>query len=210
MELLRELFTRLKKQKPKIIAGNVHLGPKTRRLNYEGMIVEGDFDCSYTKIKSLNGSPAKVGGSFDCSNTAVFSLEGGPSWVGEDYDCSWTGIVSLAGAPSKVGGGFNIDRPLITSLEGLQKVITETEIASLHDIHKQVKHIGRNLYLPRTVKSHVLGVFRIEGLRQVEFRVAHKEQKEVASIINKYLPTRDIHQAQEDLIEAGLKNYARL
>ena len=38
---------------------------------FQDVIVEGNFDCSYNSLTSLEGAPEKVGGDFYCSNNAV-------------------------------------------------------------------------------------------------------------------------------------------
>ena len=52
-------------------------------------IVKGLFDCSESKIQSLEGAPVKVGQSFDCSDCkSLKSLKGVPKEVGWGYYCS--------------------------------------------------------------------------------------------------------------------------
>ena len=51
----------------------------------------------------------------------------------------------------------------------------------------------------------------IEGLQEIEFHLGNTEQKQVENIINKHLAgNRNAHDAQEELIEAGLSEYAKL
>jgi len=138
---------------------------------------------------------AKVLGTFKCSYTKIKSLEEGPSYVGGNFYCSYTKITSLEGAPSYVGGIFSC---------------YQTNITSLHNIHKQIKHIGSRLLLP-DIKSHIIGVIFIKGLQGIEFSPDNTEQKQVAAIVNKHLAgNRNIHLAQEELIEAGLAEFAKL
>ena len=140
---------------------------------------------------------AKVFGTFRCSYTKITSLEGGPSWVGGYFYCHGTKITSLEGGPSWVGGNFNC--------------LDTQHLTSLHNIHKQIKHIGGQLYLSNTVKSHILGVMFIEGLQKIQIHWSNTKQKQVENIINKHLGgDRNIHLAQEELLEAGLKEYAKL
>jgi hypothetical protein len=61
----------------------------------------------------------------------------------------------------------------------------------------------------------MIGVLLIKGLKQVKFMCSYKskDQREAVSILNKHLALgkdRDIQRAQEELFEAGLKEYARL
>jgi len=139
---------------------------------------------------------AKVLGNFNCSHTNITSLEGGPSYVGGNFSCYGTNITSLEQVPSWVGGHFNC---------------VVTKITSLHNIHKQIKHIGGQLYLSNTVKSHILGVMFITGLDKIEIDKGNKIQKQVENIINKHLADdRNVHLVQEELLEAGLKEFAKL
>ena len=110
--------------------------------------------------------------------------------------CSVTNITSLEGGPSYVGGHFGC---------------WNTKIKSLYNIHKEIKHIGHMFFLSNTIESHILGVMFIKGLQKVEFYNGNTEQKQVENIINKHLGSdRNIHDAQEELIEAGLAEFAKL
>lgn len=85
--------------------------------------VGGNFDCSYTNIKSLKGAPKKVGGSFDCAYTPLKSLKGAPEHVGGDFYCNDTKIISLDGSPKAIKGSFNCDNTPLSSLKGMPKEI---------------------------------------------------------------------------------------
>jgi len=117
--------------------------------------------------------------------------------VGGMFSCVHTGIESLQGAPSWVGGNF---------------ICWNTKIKSLHNIHKQIKHIDDTLFMSSLVKSHILGVMFITGLKSISYTAdATKSQKQAAVIINKHLAgDRNIHLAQEELIEGGLSEFAKL
>ena len=172
-------------------------------LPEQQIVIEGDVIISNETTTLVGyrhqGKPiarAKVLGIFDCSQTNITSLEGGPSWVGGDFYCSFTKITSLEGGPSYVGCDFSC---------------VETKIKSLHNIHKEIKHIGNRMLIPDTVISHILGVMFIKGLQKIQFYYRNTEQNQVENIINKHLAgDRDIHLAQEELLEAGLKEYAKL
>lgn len=168
-------------EQQRVIKGDVRLPIKTINLNYEGLPL----------------SNAVIKGDFDVAYTAITSLEGSPSWVGGNFYCEHTKIRSLEGSPSWVGGNYNCDH---------------TKITSLHNIHKQIKHIGGTLTLSDTIKSNVLGVVMIKELKGILFAAATTpEQKGVANIINKHLAgDRNVHACQEELIEAGLKEFAKL
>lgn len=135
---------------------------------------------------------------FDCASTNITSLVGAPSEVHGDFHCGNTNITSLEGAPEYVGGWFNC---------------CATKITSLHNIHKQIKFIGDDFYLCSTIKSNIIGIMLIKGIKMIEFVNSDDniEQKMVETIINKHLRgDRNVHDCQEELLEAGLRNYARL
>ena len=111
-----------------------------------------------------------------------------------NFDCSENKLTSLAGAPTSVGGNFNCN---------------QNQLTSLHNIHKQINSIQGGLYaLNNPIKSHVLGVLLIKGLTKVEFN-----NKQVESILNRHLPSKGMHsvlEAQEELIDAGLEDFAQV
>lgn len=148
------------------------------------------------RTKKLSYANVTIKGSFGCDETKITSLEGAPNHVDGNFNCYMIDIKSLEGAPSYVGGNFNC---------------SYTKITSLQNIHKQVKHIGDRFILSTTVKSHILGVMLIKGLREVVFPQGNKDQMQVASIINKHLKgDRNVHDVQQELIDAGLSDYAKL
>ena len=93
------------------VAGDVILTDKSiTHLPVKFRKVSGYFDCSYTNLTSLEGSPQEVGGYFSCSgSTKIITLKGGPKKVGGYFYCDNTKIASLEGAPEFVGGDFYCD-----------------------------------------------------------------------------------------------------
>jgi hypothetical protein len=69
--------------------------------------VNGDFDISNCRLKSLEGSPRIVKGEFDVGSNSLTSLEGGPEIVYGKYSCNNNKLSTLKGAPRLVGGDFN-------------------------------------------------------------------------------------------------------
>jgi hypothetical protein len=173
--------------------------------------VSGDFVCSYTNLTSLRGSPQFVGGNFNCDDTKITSLEYAPQSVGGQFSCIGTKIPSLKGAPHSVGKGFYCHSTKITSLEYAPQSVGKgfychnTRIISLHDIHKQIKHISGGFYC-RGAKTHLLGLLLIDGI--TGFDIDRKGP--IDKIFNKYAGTGDILSAQDELIDAGFIEQARL
>ena len=106
------------------VNGNVVLTNKSiTHLPVRFHKVDGSFDCRYTNLTSLEGSPQEVGGYFDCSSTKIITLKGGPKKVGSYFSCESTNIISLKGSPKKVGGTFWCNNTKITNLEGAPEYV---------------------------------------------------------------------------------------
>jgi hypothetical protein len=115
---------------------------------------EGVFDCRHNQLTSLEGAPSSVGGDFYCFSNKLTSLEGAPSSVGGIFACSNNQLTSLEGAPSSVGGIF---------------ACSNNQLTSLKDIHRQIKKINGYFYCDENpIKSHVLGLLLIDGLKSID------------------------------------------
>jgi hypothetical protein len=103
------------------VDGNVNLfGLKKLPIKFGK--VSGRFDCSYSQLTTLEGSPKEVGGWFNCSYNQLTTLEGAPKVVG-NFDCRNNQLTTLEGAPKVVGGGFNCYNNQLTTLEGAPKEV---------------------------------------------------------------------------------------
>jgi hypothetical protein len=156
--------------------------------------------CSYSnaKLTSLEGSPKHVSDDFTCYSNNLKSLKGGPEYVGSDFYCFDNVITSLEDAPSYIGGEF---------------LCHNNNLTSLHNIHKQIKHIGQVAdFQQNPIKSCVLGLLLIEGLKQVLIDDnSGMADEPIHDIINRHLEgDRDVFACQEDLINAGYEDYAKL
>ena len=126
------------------------------------------------------------------------------------------GLVSLVGSPNFIKGDYCIHSNPISSLNGFTPVITgyttflETQIHSLHNIHKHIKLV-RDIYLPEK-QTHVLGLFLIKGLRNVVIPSTVEPEMSYVwhNIIQKNLREGDIHKCQEELIEVGYPEMAKI
>ncbi len=175
--------------------------------------IDEDFFCNVNRLTSLEGAPSSVSGDFICSYNNLTSLKGAASTVGEDFSCTSNKLTSLEGGPTKVGGDYFCSKNKITSLEGVASSIggdfycTRNRLTSLHNIHKQIKHIGGHAeFQQNPIKTHVLGLLLIDGLTEVLL-----DKRYVEDIINKHLKgDRDVFACQEELIEAGFEDFAKL
>ena len=120
------------------------------------------------------------------------------------YSASWTGISDFSRLPTIIEADFQC--------RGNDK------ITSLKDVHKYVKQInadgkGQGLFDVSMcdVKSHVLGVFNIKGVKSVLFsHWSEKKYDDVTEIVNRHLKSGDVFECQDELIGAGYSEYAQL
>ena len=175
---------------------------------------DGNFICSNTELTSLEGAPSHVGWIFDCSGNELTSLEGAPRHVDGSFKCYRNRLTSLRGAPSHVGSYFNCTNNELTSLEGAPNSVDGNfycainKLTSLKDVHKHIAEIRGGIYAcDNPIKSHVLGLLLIKGLR-----VAQLDNTQVTEILNRHLGKgrAGMLMAQEELIEAGLEEFAQL
>lgn len=89
---------------------------------------------------------------------------------------------------------------------GTHLTITESKITSMHNIHKHVKIMGDTLYA-HGVTSSVLGVFMIKGVTRLVI-----DRVNVHMIVDKHMQDDqlDIFTCQQELLDAGLVEYAKL
>lgn len=85
--------------------------------------VYGDFQCSYNHLLNLEGSPEEVGGDFNCRNNNLSTLSGSPVKVGRSFLCTDNKIKNLIGGPKEVGLYYDCSRNPLTSLEGMPEKI---------------------------------------------------------------------------------------
>lgn len=160
--------------------------------------VEEDFNVAHNKLTSLEGAPSfpldnggMATGNFICSFNQLTSLEGAPYAV-FDFTCNYNKLTSLEGCPKYINGTLNISDNLLSNLK---------------DIHKHIQEVGQIIMLTgNPLKSHVLGLLKIEELTSIIF----SDNVKLERIINKYLPEGDIFECQQELIDAGFEEYAQL
>ncbi len=128
---------------------------------------------------------------FESTEKSVADL--GIEYKGGNFNCYRKELTSLKGAPSHVGGDF---------------YCTSNRLTSLKDVHRQITEI-RGVFACRQnpIKSHVLGLLLIRGITEIRLDRMHVEE-----IVNKHLGKgrAGMLQAQEELIEAGLEEFAQL
>lgn len=177
--------------------------PTEKLVKFPGPVkfgtVTGDF-ISPVSLTTLRGCPEHVGtsefgGDFVCAHSDITSLQNGPKTVGGSYvmaEC--VELQSFEGIAERVDGSIDAEKC--------------PKIKNLHDIHKMLKHCGGTFKLKGTpIESHVLGLLFVKGLQSVQL-----DNNGVQEIINKHLksPDRNVHDVQEELMDAGFAAFAKL
>jgi hypothetical protein len=166
-------------------------------------VTKSDLYLTGNKLVSLKGCPTRVIGDFSVARNPLISLEHGPEEVIKDYVVSETKITTFSGAPKFVGGDV-----YARDLDNLK---------SLKNIHRYFKFIGKGLILENTkLESHILGIFKIQGLTWVRLRNTELEKicNEALKDLNKTDPDRKstdkLLAIQDSLIDAGFEDFALL
>jgi len=81
--------------------------------------ITGKFDCSDTKLTSLENGPQEVNGYYNCSNNKLTTLKGSPKTVGGDLYCTNNKLTSLVGCPDIIGHDLYCENNKITDFIGV-------------------------------------------------------------------------------------------
>ena len=142
----------------------------TELPDLSGVIVEGDFSCSYNRLTSLKGAPQKVGGSFVCSANRLTSLNGAPQEVGEGFYCNCNQLTSLEGAPQKVGGCFDCHDNELFSLKNSPLKVSGDFICSdnrLESLEGAPKEVGENFVCELNELISLVGISQMKEDKRI-------------------------------------------
>jgi hypothetical protein len=106
------------------------------------------------------------------------------------FDCSHSTLASIKGMPQFIGLGTNLTFSDIKSFSGIDKII---------------KQINGAVNCDPDV-THILGLLLIKGITSFHIDTGGPIDK----IMNRYVGTGDILSAQDELIDAGFIDQARL
>jgi len=209
-------------QKLKILIKNIK--PEQYEIHDDGTVsFTGNITLVFNTFKKLTVRFRKVTGDFgltSCKN--LISLEGCPEEVTGDFAFYQNKqLTSVKYMPKKIGGdlrGFGNSN--IVSLEGFGDVGGEIIISSCTKL-ASIKEIKKATSLDISgcpLITNMLYLFKIKGLTHVTVwskyisQTDHERKMErLQEILNKHLSGgRDIMECQEELIEAGLEEYAHL
>lgn len=177
-------------------------------LIYEGYYLSLIMDKDY--IPRLN---TVIGESAAEIKIVDFNASGQFAVISNDYDA----LTKVINDTSKLSHTFSKIEYYagkdVSSFDGFPKIIKSSlvfgkdcNLVSLKGIHKHISEISGSIsiFTPK-VQSHFLGILKIKGCKSILI-----DNKAVENIINKYLPEGDILDCQDELIEAGLEEYAKL
>jgi hypothetical protein len=174
----------------KIKVGTYDIDPYTGVVNVNS-------DVNLNNMKNVQVLPVRFGkvtGRFDCALSSLTTLKGCPHTVGNVFTCAGTDITSLVGAPTYVGNSFYCHDTHITSLAGVSKYFTKIG----------GEFYCSNIKLPDKLPTHVLGLILIPHLQIITLGSG------IDNIMNKHLGSGDILACQDELIDAGFVQQARL
>lgn len=131
-----------------------------------------------------------VRGSVYISHSDIASIPMKFRLVTGDFDCRDTKISSIEHFPEVVG---------------MNLWFQNTPIKSLSGIHKIVKTVGHLIHCPVN-STHLLGLLLIHG----NFRINISGQPKISAILNKHRADSNVLLAQDELIDAGFIEQAKL
>jgi len=174
---------------------------------------------SFNVLESLEYSPKEVF-IFSCSSNILTSLVGCPQIVHNNFYATNNKLTSLVGLPEKMKGELSLRGNKINSLKGIPKLLTaldlfDNQITNLKDIHKMLPRLVENNFLSvfnfakNPLTSHILGLLLIEGHFEV---ILPDHLGNAQDIVNRHLLSkrRDVFECQQELIDAGFKELAKL
>jgi hypothetical protein len=182
--------------------------------------VGSTFNVAENSLTTLLNGPSYVNANYFAQGNQLVSLKGAPEIIRSDFDISRNQLITMSDGPSKVLGKLNVSKNRLTSFIGFPEYVggdiemTGNRITSLQDIHKHIKECRGILECDtENITGHVLGLLMIKGLKGLRHPKSSKPPQWVR-IIHKYLVEGNqdgaIYDAQEELIEAGLEEYAKL
>lgn len=179
------------------------------------VVVYGNMYFEEMPWKQIPVKFSEVHGDISLSGEDLETLKNFPKVVDGSVFVNHNNLHNVEGCPTTINGSLVISANRnLTSLDGMDKIEIEDSFIcndcpnlKFSKIHKHIKSIG-GTFKSNSMKSNALGLLLIRNLQKVELG---GNNKEVAEIINKHLEgERDVHACQEELIDAGYGEYAKL
>jgi len=180
-------------------------------------------------VKDLVGGPEEVNSSFSVfACDGIEYIRGFPTKIGNDMNLSirfCKNFKDFSGIPEKLGN-FNLSSTEHFTNDNLKDLPKEVDtlsldqlpkLTSLHNIHKYVKSAKRITLYQTKIFSSILGLAMINGLNEVEesFYDVNNEDKSwptdgIIPIVEKYIGSHDVFEFQEELVDAGFTELAKI
>lgn len=175
-----------------IVYGDIELKIRNAFLNAEGELILPFKYCrelviSASNLKSFKNFPKTVN-STDFSWAILSPLIGSSQYIDK-----------LDGFPSTIVGSVDIANDRYRHI-------------SYHNVHKHIKSLQGIIQLHADYEGPVLGFLMVEKLKNVLWKTtSHLNNSVPTDILRSYLEgSRDIMDCQEELIQAGYKEFAKL
>ena len=186
--------------------------------------VDGNFSISRLRLKTLEGCPTDVTGLFNASYNIFPDLKGGPRRVGGDYYASYNpDLTSLEGMAEIVASGINVSSTRISENDfkylpkklKFLRVSSCENIKTLSGLNKYVEEIEQAIGVSGIdLSGGLLGLLKIKNLTAIQYGFGSDNPLDRAlKIVDSYLPVKSsdaIMDCQDELIDAGLEEYARV
>lgn len=166
-------------------------------INEDGTVdVAGDVILKSYKGSTLPVQFGIVHDGFSIQDSNLTSFVGAPRSVGKWFNGVNTKVSSIAGMPSYIGQGLGI---------------WNTRIHSLSGIHKVVRVCKGHFSCNKNV-THILGLLLVKGIIEVNIDSGELGERNgpIDNIINKYLGTENVIMAQDELLDAGFIEQAKI
>lgn len=99
-------------------------------IQYKLNKINGNFDCSWNNLTSLEGCPKIVTGIFNCTYNDLNNLIGCPKEVGKHFYCADNNLTTLEGCPNKINGSFDCSFNNLTDLKGCPTEVADSFVIS--------------------------------------------------------------------------------
>jgi hypothetical protein len=192
---------------------NVNVNCYMRRRTQDGRLpvqfgtIDGDFSLASMRIVSLEGSPQVVEGNFDCSFNQLTSLQHCPQSV-MDFDCSNNPLTTLQWCP-RVPAELLCDNAQLRDLTSVPPAtylsVQMNPIVNFRNTPSHIQEVAvtwhRDLPLLGLLTVAQINIHRVNGAHYAE----------VENILKKYAGEgkRGVIRCQKELISAGFEGNAR-
>lgn len=107
---------------------------KARKIPIKFGVINGNFDCSFCLLITLEGVAHTINGDFNCSYNNLKNLSHSPKIVTGDYLCHSNKGLSLSGVTEEIGKDFDASNCELSSTKNAPKFINGSAIFADNNI----------------------------------------------------------------------------